>query len=101
MEMAGMSEAMTFPEIFAKELLNKRKRSLRHICYTVGDNIREGYVEVDDLEADFIPIRASVRPGAQVNYVNRRFMVEYGMRRLIDEEQRRWEETVDYEESCT
>lgn len=92
-----MSEKKTYMELFKKELANRRKKNLRCITYIIGDDAREGYVEIDDLEQRFIPIRDSELCDDVIRYINSDCIQEYTLRPLMKKEQENWEGTVDYE----
>lgn len=92
-----MSENKTFAELFGEELVSRRKKRLRHITYIIGNDEREGYVEIDDLEQKFIPIRDSELSEDIIRYVNSDCIREYTLRPLMEKEQEHWEGTVDYE----
>lgn len=92
-----MSEEKSFYEALEKRWTEERKKNLRHITYIIGDEEREGYVEIDDFEAKFIPIRDDELCGSAVRYVNSDFIREYTLRHLAEKEQENWETTVVYE----
>lgn len=92
-----MSEGKTFYELMKEHWDDSRRKNLRHIIYSIGNEKREGYVEVDDLEARFIPIRDSELCGSVVGYVNQDFIREYTLRHLDKKEQENWDITVTYE----
>lgn len=97
MEVAGMSEGKTFYETLEEHWAESRKKNLRRILYVVGDEKREGYVEIDDLEEKFIPIRDSELCGAKITYVNSDCIREYTLDALAVKEQEHWDITVSYE----
>lgn len=92
-----MNEAKTFDELMREHWAEVRKRNLRRITYMVGNDLREGYVEIDDLEEKFIPIRVSELIDDVIRYVNSDCISEYRLEPLSNKEQERWEATVDYE----
>ena len=92
-----MSEGKTFDEIIREYWAETRKKSLRHIVYVVDDVVRGGYVEIDDLEEKFIPIRDSELCEAKITYVNSDRIREYTLEALVEKEQEHWDITVDYE----
>lgn len=92
-----MSEAKTFDELMREHWVEGRKRHLRRITYVVGNEEREGFVEIDDLEQKFIPIRDSEMVDDVIRYVNSDCISEYRLEPLAKKEQERWEATVDYE----
>lgn len=87
----------TFDELMREHWAEGRKKHLRRITYMVGKEEREGYVETDDLEEKFIPIRESEICDPEITYVNSDCIREYRLEPLSDKEQERWESTVDYE----
>ena len=92
-----MSEGKTFDELMREHWAESRKKNLRRILYVVGDEEREGYVEIDDLEEKFIPIRDSEGYDGVITYVNSDCIREYRIRRLTEQEQKNWEVAVDFE----
>lgn len=87
----------TFDELMREHWTESRKRNLRHITYVVGDEEREGFVEIDDLGEKFIPIRVTEMCEPEIAYVNSDYIREYRLEALCDKEQEHWEITVDYE----
>lgn len=92
-----MSESKTFDELMREHWAESRKEHLRHITYIVGDEEREGYVEVDDLNERFIPIRDSEACDRVITYVNSDCIREYRLKGLTEQEQENWELTVELE----
>lgn len=92
-----MSEEKSFDELMREHWAESRKEHLRHITYIVGDEEREGYVEIDDLEEKFIPIRDSELCDDVIRYVNSDCIREYRLKCLTEQEQENWEVTVDFE----
>ena len=92
-----MSECKTFYEAVDEYWIEKRKKSLRRIVYVVDGAVRGGYVEVDDLEEKFIPIRDSELCEAEITYVNSDRIREYTLEALEVKEQEHWDITVSYE----
>lgn len=92
-----MSEKKSFEELMREHCAESRKKNLRHITYIVGDEEREGYVEIDDLEEKFIPIRDSELCDDVIRYVNSDCIREYRLKGLTEQEQENWEVTVDFE----
>ena len=97
MEVAGMNEGKTFDELMREHWVETRKKALRHIIYVVDDAVREGYVEIDDLNEKFIPIRDTELCEAETTYVNSDRIREYTLEVLGKKEQEHWEITVEYE----
>lgn len=92
-----MSEEKSFEELMREHWAESRKEHLRHITYIVGDEEREGYVEIDDLDEKFIPIRDSEACDRVITYVNSDCIREYRLKGLTEQEQENWELTVDFE----
>lgn len=92
-----MSEGKTFYETLEEHWAESRKKNLRRMLYVVGDEEREGYVEIDDLEEKFIPIRDSELCDDVIRYVNSDCIREYRLECLTEQEQENWEVTVDFE----
>lgn len=92
-----MSEGKTFYETLEEHWAESRKKNLRRMLYVVGDEEREGYVEIDDLEEKFIPIRDSELCDDVIRYVNSDCIREYRLKGLTEQEQENWEVTVDFE----
>ena len=92
-----MSEGKTFYETLEEHWTETRKKALRHIIFVVDDVVLEGYVEIDDLEEKFIPIRNSELCEAEITYVNSDRIREYTLEVLDEKEQENWDITVDYE----
>ena len=97
MEMAGMNEGKTFDELMRDHWKESRKKGLRRIIYLIGDVLQEGYVEIDDINERFIPIRNNELCEPEIKYVNSECIREYRLEPLCDKEQEHWEITVDYE----
>lgn len=87
----------TFDELVREHWAETRKKALRHIVYAVDDGVREGYVEIDDLNENFIPIRDTELCEAETTYVNSDCIREYKLKPLDTKEQEHWEITVEYE----
>lgn len=92
-----MNEGKTFDELMREHWAETRKKALRHIVYMVDDVVREGYVEVDDLNERFIPIRDSEACDRVITYVNSDCIREYRLKGLTEQEQENWELTVELE----
>ena len=92
-----MSESKTFYEALEEHWAETRKKALRHIVYVVDDVVRGGYVEIDDLNERFIPIRDSELCEAEITYVNSDRIREYTLEALEVKEQEHWDITVSYE----
>lgn len=92
-----MNEGKTFDELMREHWAESRKKNLRRIFYVVGDEEREGYVEIDDLNERFIPIRDSELCEAEITYVNSDCIREYTLEVLDEKEQEHWDITVSYE----
>lgn len=92
-----MNEGKTFDELVREHWAETRKKALRHITYMIGNALHGGFVEVDDLNERFIPIRDCELCESEITYVNSDYIREYSLEALNEKEQEHWEITVEYE----